>query len=69
MSDRYATDSSFGSDTLRVQCLGCAKMLRLCDAIIDREGPAFKAYYHLACLNASRKTAPDALLARTSGRR
>ena len=29
-----------------VVCLHCGRMVRLCDALVDPTGPAFKAYYH-----------------------
>lgn len=47
----FEQDHSDGAHNLRVQCLSCKGMVRLSDAIIDREGPAFMAYYHRGCLD------------------
>lgn len=43
-------DHSHGAAAVSVPCYVCNKMVRLCDALIDREGPAFRAYYHRGCL-------------------
>lgn len=45
------TDKSPGAYAVMVQCLKCYTMLRLADALIDTDGPAFKAYYHPDCLH------------------
>jgi hypothetical protein len=42
-------DHSPGAYTVSVPCLTCGRMVRLCDALIDPNGPAFKAYYHVEC--------------------
>lgn len=42
-------DHSAGAASVSVQCLACAKMVRLADALIDPDGPAFRAYYHRRC--------------------
>jgi hypothetical protein len=39
-------DFSSGARAVRVQCLACGKMVQLSDAVIDKDGPAFMAYYH-----------------------
>lgn len=39
-----------------VYCLACGKHVWLHDAIVDIEGPAFKAYYHQGCVP---KTTPE----------
>ena len=43
-------DKNPGAYAVNVPCLICCKMLRLADAWIDTEGPAFQAYYHAKCL-------------------
>jgi hypothetical protein len=47
---RLVFDHNPGAYAVSVQCLACGRMVRLCDALIDAEGPAFRAYYHRACL-------------------
>lgn len=49
---RLVTDHSLAAGAVSVQCLACGTTLRLCDALIDREGSAFRAYYHRECLPA-----------------
>ena len=44
-------DKNPGAYAVSVQCLTCGKMLRLADALIDTEGPAFQAYYHRGCVS------------------
>lgn len=39
-------DHSLGAYSVHVACLTCGSMLLLADAVIDREGPPFRAYYH-----------------------
>jgi hypothetical protein len=46
---RLVQDHSFGAAAVSVPCLACDKMVRLADSIIDADGPAFQAYYHVAC--------------------
>lgn len=46
---KYVQDHSLAAGNISVPCLACGKMVRLCDAIIDLDGPAFKAYYHEKC--------------------
>lgn len=46
---RIIRDLSPGAHAVSVPCLACGRMLRLCDALIDADGPSFKAYYHTAC--------------------
>jgi hypothetical protein len=48
-------DHSDGAYAVSVPCLACGKVLRLAEVLIDIEGPALKAYYHLACLPAGTK--------------
>jgi hypothetical protein len=43
-------DTNLGAHNVSVPCLVCGRMLLLSDALIDRDGPAFRAYYHPACL-------------------
>lgn len=43
-------DTSRNAEVVSVPCLVCGRMLRLADAWIDTDGPAFRAYYHAACL-------------------
>lgn len=42
-------DHSPGAYNVRVQCLTCARMSLLSDMVIDRDGPAFLAYYCPTC--------------------
>jgi hypothetical protein len=42
----FVRDTSFGAHAVSVVCLTCGKLVRLCDALIDPNGPAFRAYYH-----------------------
>lgn len=42
-------DHSDGAYAVSVPCLTCGRTVRLCDAWIDPNGPAFKAYYHEGC--------------------
>lgn len=46
---RLVQDHSLGAEAVRVPCIACGHMLRLVDAIIDADGPAFRAYYHVDC--------------------
>jgi hypothetical protein len=46
---RLTEDKNPGAYAVSVQCLRCGKMLRLADARIDLDGPAFRAYYHEEC--------------------
>lgn len=46
---RLVRDHSAGAYAVRVACLHCGAMLQLSDAVIDRDGPSFRAYYHDAC--------------------
>lgn len=46
----FARDTSRNAEVVSVPCLVCGRMLRLADAWIDTDGPAFRAYYHEACL-------------------
>lgn len=43
---KLTRDLSAGARAVHVQCLTCYRMVRLSDAILDRDGPAFRAYYH-----------------------
>lgn len=43
---KLVRDHSAGAYAVSVPCIKCGKMVRLSDAVIDRDGPAFKAYYH-----------------------
>jgi len=43
-------DKSLAAYAVRVPCLACGAMLKLADAFIDKDGPAFRAYYHPECL-------------------
>lgn len=43
-------DKSAGAHAVSVPCLECGRMVSLSEAFIDTEGPAFRAYYHGACL-------------------
>lgn len=47
---RLVKDHSPGAYAVSVRCLGCGKMMRLCDSLIDTEGPEFQAYYHKGCV-------------------
>lgn len=33
-----------------VLCLACGRWVKLLDAVVDRLGEPFKAYYHAACV-------------------
>lgn len=46
MNSRLVTDHSLAAAAIRVPCLYCGKMLLLAEAIVDLNGPAFRAYYH-----------------------
>ena len=46
---RLLQDHLLGAANVDVPCLVCHGMLRIADAIIDADGPAFLAYYHVAC--------------------
>ena len=43
-------DTSYGAYAVKVPCLVCGEMLQLADALIDTDGPAFRAYYHEHCV-------------------
>ena len=45
----WTRDTSIGASNVSVKCLRCGHMARLNRVVIDREGPAFAAYYHEAC--------------------
>jgi hypothetical protein len=47
---RLVYDHSPGARAVSVPCLACGVMVRLSDAIIDLEGPPYRAYYHVQCL-------------------
>lgn len=47
---RIVHDKSIGAHNVDVFCLACGKRMRLCDASIDLDGPAFAAYYHAGCV-------------------
>lgn len=47
---RLVVDHSAGAAAVYVQCLACKAMVRLSDAQIDSDGPAFLAYYHRGCV-------------------
>ena len=42
-------DNSRGAFSVSVPCLHCGRMEQLAQTIIDKDGPAFQAYYHRAC--------------------
>lgn len=43
-------DRNLGAFAVSVPCHHCGRMIgRLADAIIDTDGPPFKAYYHRSC--------------------
>jgi hypothetical protein len=46
----FIRDHSPGAYAVRVCCLICHKMFSLADMVIDRDGPAFLAYYCPACV-------------------
>lgn len=46
-------DLNPGAYSVSVQCLECGSMVRLCDSVIDADGPAFAAYYHKDCAKKS----------------
>jgi len=48
-------DHSLGAANVSVPCLVCGAMHRLVDSTIDRDGPAFRAYY-------CRKHVPDGVV-------
>ena len=53
MSDKTTSlvvDHSAGASAVSVPCLACGRMVRLVDAQIDTNGPAFRAYYHRGCV-------------------
>lgn len=41
---RLVFDHSTGAQAVSVPCYMCGKMHRLADSVIDRDGPAFRAY-------------------------
>jgi hypothetical protein len=43
-------DHSDGAYAVSVACLACGDMVRLCDALINPQGPSFRAYYHPRCV-------------------
>lgn len=51
---KLVRDHSAGARGVSVPCLFCGEMLRLADAVIDRDGPAFRAYYHDDCAPVTR---------------
>lgn len=55
---RLLHDNSAGAYNVWVKCLACGKQSGLADMIVDTEGPAFQAYYHLACLPQEFKDRP-----------
>ena len=42
-------DHNPGAYAVKVPCLTCGGTVRLADAVIDRDGPAFRAYYCETC--------------------
>lgn len=42
---RLQADHSDGAYAVRVPCLVCGRLTCLADVTIDRDGPAFRAYY------------------------
>lgn len=48
---KLAKDHSIGAHAVSVPCYKCGSMLRLSDAVMDLDGPAFEAYYHATCLD------------------
>lgn len=48
-------DDSAGAHAVSVPCYVCGRMVRLCDALCDLDGPAFEAYYCPACVPAGEK--------------
>lgn len=49
-SMKLVQDHSIGARSVSVPCLVCGVMLTLSDAIMDRNGQSFQAYYHRECL-------------------
>lgn len=47
---KLVRDHSAGARAVYVRCLHCGQSVRLADAVVDTEGPAFEAYYHERCL-------------------
>jgi hypothetical protein len=47
---KYVRDMSAGAQAVSVPCLECGRMVRLSAALIDPNGPAFRAYYHEDCV-------------------
>jgi hypothetical protein len=43
---KLTRDHSDGALAVSVSCLTCGRMVRLADALVDLDGPAFEAYYH-----------------------
>ena len=46
---RPTLDHSRAAYQVRVPCIACDQMHKLADSVIDRDGPAFRAYYCPAC--------------------
>jgi hypothetical protein len=46
---RLMYDHSPAADDFYVKCLKCGGRVRLCDSIIDLDGPPFMAYYCAPC--------------------
>lgn len=46
---RLVVDHSAGARAVSVSCLKGDGMVKLADAVVDLDGPAFQAYYHAAC--------------------
>lgn len=46
----YVRDGNPGAYAVKVQCIDCGTMRLLAEMLIDRDGPAFRAYYCPACL-------------------
>ena len=49
---KLVQDHSDGAYAVSIVCFECGRSLRLADAIIDSEGPAFRAYYCADCVPA-----------------
>lgn len=47
---KLVVDHSLAAGQVRVQCLKCSALVQLAEALIDRDGPAFLAYYHKGCI-------------------
>lgn len=46
---RLVTDHSLAAAAVSVPCIQCGRMHVLAQSIIDRDGPAFRAYYCPTC--------------------